>query len=326
MPGKRKSSDSNGNDVSSKKGKAKLALGPSLLPKDWFESSKSKKFIGAHLSIAGGVENALMEASSIGAQAVACFLANQRTWNVKPIDDASVTKFKNIAEELGYPGHLIMPHASYLLNLGSPDDEGLKKSRALFLDGLKRCDKLGIGVYNFHPGSTLNKISPKKCCEKIAESINYAHANTNNVIAVIENMSKQGGCVGGDFKEIKQIIDLVKDKSRVGVCFDTCHAFQAGYDLRSDVAYKKTWEEFDQIVGLKYLKGIHLNDSKHDINCHLDRHELIGKGKLGLKVFKRIMNDPNLENIPIVLETPGDLETWKYEIELLYSQIGEDDE
>lgn len=324
MPPKRKASANGDNDKKSPVKKSKETsskVGPSLLSKNWYTESKNKIFVGAHVSTAGGPSNALEEAASIGGQAIACFLANQRTYNVKPLEDEAVEKFRARCDELGYPGHLILPHASYLMNSGSPDSDVLSKSRQLFLDGMKRCERLGISVYNFHPGSTLGKVSPKKCCETIAETINYVLSNTNNVIAVIENMSKQGNTVGGDFKELKMIIDQVKDKSRVGVCFDTCHAFAAGYDLRSDIAYAKTWQEFDSIVGYKYLKGIHLNDSKSDLGSHLDRHELIGKGKLGLKVFKRIMNDENLQNIPIVLETPGDLSIWKSEIELLYSQI-----
>ena len=318
-PKRKVSGDSDGRSEKTKKNKD--MPGPSILADNWFSESKKKIFVGAHVSISGGFENALMEAASIGGQAVACFLCNQRTFNVKPLEDDAATRFREKAKQLGYPGHLILPHASYLLNLGSPEPAALSRSRSLFLDGLKRCEKLGIQVYNFHPGSTLGKITPQKCCENIAESINYVHAHTNNVIAVIENMSKQGNTVGGDFKELKQIIDKVKDKSRVGVCFDTCHAFAAGYDLRSDVAFQKTWEEFENTVGLKYLKGIHLNDSKSDLGSHLDRHELIGKGKLGLKVFKRIMNDERFQNIPIVLETPGDLSIWKKEIALLYSQF-----
>lgn len=322
MPPKRKSSNKANGEVEDKKSKSGSTekAGPSILTKEWFNESKKKVFVGAHVSIAGGVENALIEGASIGAQAVACFLANQRTWNVKPLDDDSAARFKAKARELGYPGHLILPHASYLMNPGSPESDSLSKSRSLFLDGIKRCEKLGIERYNFHPGSSLGKISPQKCCEVVAESINYIHAHTNNVVTVIENMSKQGNTVGGDFKELKMIIDKVKDKSRVGVCFDTCHAFAAGYDLRSDIAYEKTWKEFETVVGLEYLKGIHLNDSKSDLGSHLDRHELIGKGKLGLKVFKRIMNDERLRNIPIILETPGDLSIWKKEISLLYSQ------
>ena len=209
------------------------------------------------------------------------FLCNQRTWNVKPLEDESAAKFRAACQELGYPSHLILPHASYLMNPGAPDPEILSKSRALFLDGLQRCDKLDIGLYNFHPGSSCGKIAVSECIDNIAESINYALANTNKVVAVIENMSKQvrfsmfglpslivslhaqqGNTVGGDFKEIKKIIDRVKDKSRVGVCLDTCHTFAAGYDLRADQAYEKTMLEFDTVVGFKYLKAVHLNDSK----------------------------------------------------------------
>jgi AP endonuclease-1 len=205
------------------------------------------------------------ESASLGGQSFAMFLCNQKTWNVKPLDDETAEKFRSACQELGYPSHLILPHGSYLMNPGAPDPEMLSKSRALFLDGLQRCDKLGIGLYNFHPGSSCGKIPVSECIDNIAESINYALANTNKVVAVIENMSKQGNTVGGDFKEIKKIIDRVKDKSRVGVFLDTCHTFAAGYDLRSDQAYEKTIQEFDSVIGLKYLKAIHLNDSKGEI-------------------------------------------------------------
>lgn len=181
---------------------------------------------------------------------------------MKPLDDEAVGSFRSVCQELGYQSHLILPHGSYLMNPGAPDTEILSKSRALFLDGMQRCDRLGIDLYNFHPGSSCGKISVEKCIENIAESINYVLANTNKATAVIENMSKQGNTVGGDFKEIRKIIDRVKDKNRVGVCLDTCHTFAAGYDLRSDAAYEKTMQEFDSIVGFKYLKAVHLNDSK----------------------------------------------------------------
>lgn len=186
---------------------------------------------------------------------------------MKPLDDESAERFRSACKELGYPSHLILPHGSYLMNPGAPDKDILSKSRALFLDGLQRCERLGIDLYNFHPGSSCGKITIEECIDNIAESINYVLSNTQKAVAVIENMSKQGNTVGGDFKEIKRIIDRVKDKSRVGVCLDTCHTFAAGYDIRSDAAYNKTMKEFDEIIGFKYLKAVHLNDSKGQVTC-----------------------------------------------------------
>ena len=223
MPPKR--SISKAEDKKGKKAKMDFV---SILPDNWYENNKSKMFIGAHVSISGGVENAVRGSASIGGQAFAMFLCNQKTYNLKPLEDKDAEVFRATCDELGFPMDLILPHSSYLMNPGSPDKETLSRSRFLFLDGMKRCEKLGIKLYNFHPGSTCGKIEVKECLAKIAESIDYVHANTNGVVAVIENMSKQGNTVGGDFKEIKGIIDRVKDKSRVGVCLDTCHTFAAG--------------------------------------------------------------------------------------------------
>ncbi|RWS08246.1 putative endonuclease 4-like protein [Dinothrombium tinctorium] len=272
----------------------------------------------------GGLYKSILEASSIKAQAFGLFLCGQRTWNVKPIEQKEVDKFRTTLEEYNYPSHLIVPHSSYLANLGAPVEDSLEKSRHLILDGVKRCEALGIDIYNFHPGSSCGKISTKECLEKVADSINYIHSNSNKVILVIENMAKQGHTVGGDFKELQTIISHVKDKSRVGVCFDTCHAFAAGYDLSTDAGFKKTIEEFETTVGFQYLKAIHLNDSKGKLGSKLDRHENIGRGYLGEETFKRVVNEPKFKNIPMILETPFvSNDTYKREIALLYSLIEE---
>jgi apurinic endonuclease APN1 len=228
MPPKRTSNSASGDKEPAKKSKKQTMEYVNILPENWYDGNKSNMFIGAHVSMAGSIENAVKEAASIGAQSFALFLCNQRTYNLKPLQDEAAAAFKATCKELGYPVELILPHSSYLCNPGAPDSETLSKSRSLFLDGMQRCEKLGIKLYNFHPGSTCGKISVEECIKRIAESIDYVHANTNGVTAVIENMSKQGNTVGGDFKQLKQIIDRVKDKSRVGVCFDTCHAFAAG--------------------------------------------------------------------------------------------------
>ncbi|EDO33510.1 predicted protein, partial [Nematostella vectensis] len=278
------------------------------------------KFIGAHVSIAGGLYKAVHNAVQIGAKAFAMFLRSQRQWNSKPLDDKTAELFIEACKSEGFAPSTILPHGIYLMNLGSPDDETLTKSRAVLVEELQRCEKLGLTLYNFHPGSTCGKITVQDCIERIGESINKAHAQTKKVVTVIENMSCQGHTIGGKFEELSDIIDLVRDKSRVGVCIDTCHAFAAGHDISTDKGYEEVMDNFDKIVGLKYLKAIHLNDSKGKLGCHLDRHENIGQGSLGKATFHRIMVDPRLNGIPMILETPCEADnTYMREIKMLYS-------
>ena len=262
-------------------------------------------YVGAHVSIAGGLENAVFNAVSIGANCFALFLCSQRQWKKKPLSEETVEAFRTACEKQGFSSDSILPHGSYLLNLGSPDEETLAKSRDSLIDEMSRCQRLGICLYNFHPGSTCGKISVEESVKRIATGINLAHAETEGVTAVIENMCCQGSTVGGKFEELRDIINMVDDKSRVGVCLDTCHAFAAGNDLRTKEGYERMMSEFDETIGLEFLKAIHLNDSVGDVGCHLDRHENIGKGKIGLQAFKYVMNDPRLRGIPMILETPG---------------------
>lgn len=276
------------------------------------------KRIGAHVSTTGGVENAPLNAQAIGARAFALFTKNQRQWHAKPLSDESIAAFRaNLAAVAIAPEH-VLPHDSYLINLGHPEEEGLAKSRAAFLDELERCTQLGLKLLNFHPGSHLKTIDKAKCLRRVADSINWALERTEGVTAVIENTAGQGSNVGYRFEHLAAIIDGVEDKSRVGVCLDTCHTFTAGYDLRTKEACDTSFEEFERIVGFRYLRGMHLNDSKPDLGARVDRHESIGKGKLGLPVFEYIMNDPRFEEIPMVLETVDDT-IWPEEIALLYS-------
>jgi deoxyribonuclease IV len=279
------------------------------------------KYIGAHVSASGGVENAPLNAHQIGAKAFALFTKNQRQWVSKPLTDENISLFKENLHKFGFEPWQVLPHDSYLINLGNPDAENLKKSRDSFLDEMKRCELLGLDRLNFHPGSHLNQISEEECLQKIAESVNIALDKTRGVIAVIENTAGQGTNMGHRFEHLKYIIDLVEDKSRVGVCLDTCHSFTAGYDLKSEQGYKNTFEEFERIVGFSYLKGMHLNDSKKEHASRVDRHDSLGKGYLGEDVFKRIMNDPRFDNMPLILETP-DESLWAEEISWLYSLIG----
>lgn len=276
------------------------------------------KYIGAHVSAAGGVENAPVNAHAIGATAFALFTKNQRQWIAPPLTEKSIDLFKKRCEEYGYTPNAILPHDSYLINLGNPDKEALQKSRNAFVDEIKRCEQLGLDRLNFHPGSHLGKISEEESLRFIAESINIALKETSGVIAVIENTSGQGSNLGFKFEHLKYIIDLVDDKARVGVCIDTCHAFTAGYDLQSKEGFSKTFSDFERIVGFKYLKGMHLNDTKKGLGSRVDRHENLGEGLLGIDTFRWIMTDSRFDEIPLILETP-DESKWIEEIKLLKS-------
>ena len=276
------------------------------------------KRVGAHVSAGGGVENAPLNAKAIGAKAFALFTKNQRQWKAKPFTGDNIEKFRQNCEDAGYLPEHVLPHDSYLINLGHPEKVGLGKSRDAFLDEMQRCEQLGLTLLNFHPGSHLKKIEEDACLKRIAESINIALDKTKGVSAIIENTAGQGTNMGYRFDHLAAIIDSVEDKDRVGVCLDTCHTFTAGYDLRTKKAFKATMDEFEKIVGFKYLSGMHLNDSKPDLGARVDRHQSIGKGKLGVEPFRFIMNDKRFDEIPMVLETIDDT-IWAEEIKLLYS-------
>jgi deoxyribonuclease-4 len=291
----------------------------------------SNKFVGAHVSASGGVFNAPLNAMEIGAKAFALFTKNQRQWVAKPLDGETIEKFKENLAKSGILAKHVLPHDSYLINLGHPEVEKLEKSRTAFIDELERCAALGLDRLNFHPGSHLQKVSKKDkenpqimqpieeaCLNVIAESINIALDKTEGVSAVIENTAGQGSNLGWKFEHLAYIIDKVEDKSRIGVCIDTCHMFTAGYDIRTREAYDATWDAFEKIVGFKYLMGMHLNDSKPPLGSHVDRHHSLGKGEIGLDAFRFIMNDERMDDIPLVLETI-DESIWAEEIKLLYS-------
>ncbi|HNY62311.1 MAG TPA: deoxyribonuclease IV [Bacteroidales bacterium] len=280
------------------------------------------KYIGAHVSAEGGVENAPIRAHEIGANAFALFTKNQRRWVSPPLTKKSIELFKQNCEKYGIKAEHILPHDSYLINLGHPEKEGLEKSRNAFLDEMQRCEQLGLQLLNFHPGSHLNQHSIEDCLATIAESINIALDRTKGVSAIIENTAGQGTNLGHTFEQIAQIIDQVEDKSRVGVCIDSCHSYSAGYDLKTEAGYAETFRQFDEIIGANYLKAIHLNDTKKEFGSRVDRHDSIGKGFLGIDFFKRFMNDPRFNHIPIILETP-DPTLWAEEIALLRSFVVE---
>lgn len=269
------------------------------------------KYIGAHVSASGGVEYAPVNAHEIGANAFALFTKNQRQWVSKPLTAESIDLFQQNCEKYGFLPEYILPHDSYLINLGHPEEEGLTKSRAAFLDEMQRCEQLGLKLLNFHPGSHLNKIDTEACLSRIAESINIALDKTKGVTAVIENTAGQGSNLGNEFWHLRYIIDKVEDKSRVGVCLDTCHTFTAGYNFLQD--YDQVFNSFEQEVGFSFLRGIHLNDSKKEVGSRVDRHDSIGQGYIGNAFFERLMKDTRFDNLPIILETPDET-LWTKEI------------
>lgn len=278
------------------------------------------KYIGAHVSVNGGVKNAPLEAAAIGAKAFALFTGSSARWVSKAISEEEAQLFKDNCIINGFTPAQILPHDNFLINLGSPDSKKLQLSRKSFLDEMRRCEQLGLEMLNFHPGSHLNEMSIDDCLDLIAESINITLEKTHGVTAVIESTAGQGTNLGHDFAHIARIIDGVEDKSRVGVCVDTCHTYSAGYDLKSETGYAETWKQFDDIIGGKYLRALHINDDKKPCGSHIDRHELIGKGTLGEDFFRRLVNDPRFDNMPLILETPDPL-VWPDEIAWLYSQI-----
>ena len=276
------------------------------------------RYIGAHVSASGGVENAPLNAHTIGATAFALFTKNQRQWKSSPLSGKSINAFKEACIKYGYSPEQILPHDSYLINLGHPEPEALNKSREAFLDEMQRCEQLGLTLLNFHPGSHLKAIGVEECLNNVAESINMALEQTNGVTAVIENTAGQGSNVGFEFEHLAYIISRVKDKDRVGVCIDTCHAFAGGYDLVNN--FDNVWEQFEKTIGFRFLKGMHLNDAKKEVNSRVDRHESLGKGTIGALVFERIIKDGRFDGIPLILETP-DESIWEQEISWLKSFV-----
>ncbi len=278
------------------------------------------KRVGAHVSISGGVENAPLNANKIGAKAFALFTKNQRQWNVKPYSNKNIDDFFQNMEKCGFLSENVLPHDSYLINLGNPDKDKQKKSINSIIDEINRCYQLGLSYLNIHPGSHLKIVQEEECLNSIAKSINYSLDKTKGVSVVLENTAGQGSNVGYKFEHLAHIIDKIEDKSRIGTCFDTCHAFASGYDLRTEKSCVQVFKEFDSIIGLKYLCGVHLNGAKSQFKSRVDRHHNIANGNLGFEVFKFIMNSPIFEEIPMILETI-DSSIWEEEIKLLYGFV-----
>lgn len=279
------------------------------------------KRIGAHVSASGGVFNAPLNAAKIGADAFAMFVKNQRRWDAPPLSAEETIAFKDALKQSGIRAEHVLVHDSYLINLGHPREAEREKSLNAFIDEIRRCEALGLRLLNFHPGSHLNEISAQQCMDNIAGSLNFAIANTSGVKLVLENTAGQGSNLGYDFAQLAYVIDKISNKDRIGVCIDTCHAFAAGYDLRSPQAYERTMSEFDRAIGYRFLSGMHLNDTKNELGVRKDRHESLGRGFLGLAAFENIMNDPNIDEIPLILETIDD-SLWAEEIALLRSMQG----
>jgi len=276
------------------------------------------KLIGAHVSAAGGIEKAPLNASEIGARAFAFFTKNQRQWKSPALTEPQAEAFREACAAHGFGPEAVLPHDTYLINMGSPDPEIRKKSEEAFLDELRRCSILGLRMLNFHPGSHRGEMKDEECLAMIADSVNRALEKTSGVAAVIENTAGQGGSVGRSFEQLAFLIDRIEDKGRAGVCLDTCHMFASGYDITTVSGYAKAMDEFDRTVGMKYLKGWHLNDAKSVLGSLVDRHESIGRGNMGVKPFKFLMRDPRFDGMPMILETP-EPGLWKKEIQELYS-------
>lgn len=279
------------------------------------------KYIGAHVSAAGGVEKAPLHAAEIGAGAFALFTKNQRQWKAKPLDESSVAAFSDHLSQAGISPDHVLPHDSYLINLGSPEEEKWQRAFDAFLDEVRRAEQLGLKLLNFHPGSHLKKISEEECIARIAKAMNRAIAETDSLVLVIENTAGQGSNIGYSFEQLGRLVELTENKKRVGVCIDTCHAFAAGYDIRSREAYDHTMAHFDEVVGRSYLRGMHLNDAKSELGSRVDRHAPLGDGNIGIEAFRFLMEDPRLDDIPLILETP-EPDRWAQEIKTLYDFAG----
>ncbi|MCF7911277.1 MAG: deoxyribonuclease IV [Candidatus Cloacimonetes bacterium] len=280
------------------------------------------KYIGAHVSASGGVEYAPQNAQKTGACAFAFFVKNQKRWFEKPLEEEAISRFKAFCHEYGYSSDQILPHGSYLVNIGSPEPEKLQISRESLIDEMIRCELLGLKFLNIHLGAHKKMVSEDECLQICAETLNLCHQKTKSLIVVIENSAGEGSRMGYRFEHLSRVIELVADKERIGVCLDTCHAFGAGYDLRTEEVCQAAFSEFDRIVGFQWLRGMHLNDSMIELGSRKDRHAPIGEGLIGKTCFQFIMQDDRFAEIPLILETP-EPEKWQAEIKMLYNMCKE---
>lgn len=276
------------------------------------------KYIGAHVSISGGVETAPGRAQEIGAKALGIFTKNQRRWNASALTEDSISNFKKNLETSGIDPSLVVVHDSYLINIGNPDRGKRKQSLNALIDEAQRVEQLGLTLLNFHPGSGLKEQTEEETIALVGEGINTVLSETKSAVLLIEATAGQGAHVGYRFEHLSKLIENTEQKNRIGVCVDTCHIFAAGYDIRTAKTYAETIDGFDTIVGLEYLKAIHINDSKVEFSSRRDRHEKIGLGYLGLDAFNLLLNDNRLDGLPFILETP-DSAAWADEIKTLYS-------
>jgi len=276
--------------------------------------------VGAHVSISGGLDQAPLRGKAIGCTAIQIFTKNQMQWNAKPLSNHEIAQYQQSLTHSSIQS--VVAHDSYLVNLGSPEESLLKKSHQAFLDEMDRAESLRIPFLIFHPGSHKNA-GENVGLKLIAESINYVQKQRPNykIKLLLETTAGQGTNLGHTFEQLKWIIDMVIQPERVGVCLDTCHIFAAGYDIRTRSSFEETFEKFDQVIGLKKLHAIHLNDSKKGLGSRVDRHEHIGQGQIGLEGFRLIMNDSRFIDVPKVLETPGDLKEFKENLHLLKSLV-----
>lgn len=294
---------------------------------------------------AAGVQNSVLNSVHIGANAFALFLKSQRKWTNPPLVEDSCKTFHDHCKNHVYDQNQhVVPHGSYLVNLAHTDKARTEQAYDSFLEDLQRCERLGIKLYNFHPGVANSTNGDRQAAiAHLASNLNKAHKATSTVVTLLENMAAGGNVLGSTFEDLRDTIALIDDKERVGVCLDTCHAFAAGYDLRTPEAFKASMNEFDKIVGFKYLRAMHINDSKAPFASHKDLHANIGTGFLGLRAFHNIVNEPRFEGLPLILETPLDSRDengvlikddkgkeeedkgiWAREIKLLESLVGID--
>lgn len=276
------------------------------------------KYIGTHVSSSGGIFNAPLNASEIGANAYACFTKSQRQWIARPLTQTDINLHTANHAMTKIDKSKVLVHDSYLINLCNNDTEKNTQSLNAFIEEMRRVKELGLELLNFHPGAHLNQYSEADACKKVAENLNCALFKCKKVYPVIETTAGQGTNIGYRFEHLASIIDLIEHKERVKVCIDTCHIFAAGYDIRTKESYEKTMAEFDSIIGFDKLAGMHLNDSKKGLNSRVDRHESLGQGEIGIDAFKFIINDKRIKDIPLILETPNPL-IWKDEIAMLRS-------